>query len=729
MDLCIGNEQADQCVPDLERHGSGFFEKPRVRLLETSIAAVKVRAGASTRNCRAQTALGASIQGRADSAFAAVATAANGTILSVTVTDGSVYFFPGDSVFPVDPNCKCGDGIEDLELLSMGSGYLHTADGVLFAVDGSGVGFLGRFSSSQTGTVASVEVSDKGRGYSDSVRIKACPRPSVWKAELQCCWYREWIHGSLPAGSERLVYANATGCFSNLTQPLFRFSVGLPGGVPGNFDACLDVVVDEQGCRCGSNVEEVVVVDAGAGYLDGPILLLQEESEYCVTAPADCPFDPAFCIEDWLSARPVWCELHGSGFRAQASVRSPMTNATSDMLESGAVQRVVILNGGLGYNKSYSRLALVYPELTRCDDGSGSISSQCEQTGTITAVEIVLANRSASANDSTTLAQILDAMPMPASAHGRAFASCAGIRGCSGWGFDATCSIDAGHLTFAISNHGTGFNARSPPLVWCEMDANASALSNDTVPIGRNASLGLVVQPTIAAGLELDLLQGKPSGVFDNHDSCLGIMVPNGQAEIHFGALAQLERRWLGSSLAGVSLERDLLILDKRVLENERLHWFMRAASGQDALSLKQATCDADATPRALHAHTPSQILRAIECVGTARVWGATSLLSITFFEVLELPARIVQVHLALLSIRPSSNTEWLPFEYAGVPSFDGVPTDSWVSSLGFGGVNKPAFRAYIQASTTPFNHTSCKLCRTVPRSSGIEWSHIGPDG
>jgi hypothetical protein len=62
---------------------------------------------------------------------------------------------------------------------------------------------------------------------------------------------------------------------------------GKSGGVPGNFDECLEIVTDASACRCGSGIEEIsldedAVGGVGWGYVDGPLEAVYEPPACCL---------------------------------------------------------------------------------------------------------------------------------------------------------------------------------------------------------------------------------------------------------------------------------------------------------------------------------------------------------------------------------------------------------------------------------------------------------------
>jgi hypothetical protein len=78
-------------------------------------------------------------------------------------------------------------------------------------------------------------------------------------------------------------YDPATGCF-NLSQPNISVQTGKEGGVPGNFDECLEIATDVSSCRCGSGLEEVSVEEGGSGYVDGALEALFVAPDCCLQA-------------------------------------------------------------------------------------------------------------------------------------------------------------------------------------------------------------------------------------------------------------------------------------------------------------------------------------------------------------------------------------------------------------------------------------------------------------
>ena len=570
--LCIGEPSGSTSNPSchrrLQSHGQHYAPNPPLLVHERAISRLRIRPGSVTRGCRRSGSLRAAVGDTIAPAFAGAYTAnLSGSLEAAQVTAHDAWMAmhasssdentPGLSVFPADSDCRCGTGIEGLAILSdvlgnlsTGRGFVPSAMGTAFAaasvpaapsgasdgdfggvhVSSSGRGFVGTFRADSMGRVEAVSVVRGGEGYHENVSVVLCPAGTSWNDSQWCCYRaleRDW-RGPLPLPLvlQGLVYNASSGCF-DIEQPRLQALIGKPGGTPGSFDACLEAVVDHGQCRCGSGLEQVIILDGGAGYVDGPVYPLFDRPACCSDAlgclegyheqpPATFASNssnhsqgadedwcgrhchivtncvPACsnhtCLQEcWRQAQraagnytaPFWCAASGANFAAQIE-----TIAAEDPDASGRATKIMVQSAGAGFNASTTRLALMYPpgQGHRCcaanDATCPNETTACEQDGTIS--RVLLAGNASVGNVSW---------------DGVLYASCEGVAQCTGSGLQGRCHVQATgicHLAdnclpgtnpqgtrtcpgpcgyvvtnISLSNHGSGYNAAAPPRLLC----------------------------------------------------------------------------------------------------------------------------------------------------------------------------------------------------------------------------------------------------------------------
>lgn len=77
-------------------------------------------------------------------------------------------------------------------------------------------------------------------------------------------WLLQFLAQKLPSGCA--ISLARTLCLLSLflTAPNYNFGAG-------NFDECLEIIDDASSCRCGSGLEEIFILDGGAGYVPGTL--------------------------------------------------------------------------------------------------------------------------------------------------------------------------------------------------------------------------------------------------------------------------------------------------------------------------------------------------------------------------------------------------------------------------------------------------------------------------
>ena len=262
-----GNVSSTGCRRNLNNHGQNYQQDPVLLVQERGIRAIKVRAGSMTHGCKVSADLRAANRAAISRFFRGSYTVNDqGSILSGLVSQQDVavaHEYGAWSVFPIDPACACGTGVEALSLGNQsGLGFLPEASGVVFVVpnlvaktseygdifipgvgrgQGSGGGFEGSFLTDRFGRVSSVTVMRAGQGYEHNVSVALCPLGTSWNTSEACC------HVGLPSDTLKLPkelqaiatsYIPSTGCFL-LHQPHVHVQIGKVGGVAG--PACFSI--------------------------------------------------------------------------------------------------------------------------------------------------------------------------------------------------------------------------------------------------------------------------------------------------------------------------------------------------------------------------------------------------------------------------------------------------------------------------------------------------------
>jgi len=548
--VCFGQLSGEathsQCARSLSNHGEDYSPNPSLLVDERGISAVRVRSGSVSQGCRRNGRLLASHNGEPSVVFQGTYSVdATGSLESANVIVHDAAFSGGGSVsvFPSDVNCTCGSGLENVNIMMFNAsdtswGYVPNGTGSIFVVahghsaaSGSGQGFVGSFTCDGAGRVRAVSVIDAGAGYSSNVSLALCPAGTRWSDSLVCCHLQlDAAQLLLPTALQDIAtgYTPATGCFV-LQQPRIHVQIGKAGGVAGSFDECLEIVAPASACRCGSGFEELMILDGGAGYVDGPLhpifvlpdcclhsdgcveqdSLLQsifdramscdtnstdetatqnihdtspnvfpssnssdnitnsstnstisakvntsststlnastavnvstvgcvaKASLWCATTAEHCndtcvhrcvvkivtKLDFQQCVAMCLRSSaqrgrnyttPLWCSRTDSNFKAHIQTlahenrsstlcQSPEAPAQCNREYSGRVENVVLENAGLGFNKSTSRLALMYPpgqghlcgtqcSVSESECNQSSLDAEpCEQSNTINSVDL-----------------------------------------------------------------------------------------------------------------------------------------------------------------------------------------------------------------------------------------------------------------------------------------------------------------------------------------------------
>jgi hypothetical protein len=262
-----GNVGSTQCSRNMNNHGQNYAQDPVLLVQERGIRAIKVRAGSMTHGCKASGDLRAANRAAISPFFRGSYTVnEDGSIVSGLIMQQDVaiaHELGVWSVFPRDPACACGTGVEALSLGNQsGLGFLPEASGAVFVVpnlvassseygdifipgggqgQGSGGGFEGSFLTDRFGRVRSVTVLRPGQGYESNVAVALCPRGTSWNTIEACCHVR--LNGDklkLPKELQAIAtsYIPSTGCFL-LHQPHVHVQIGKVGGVPG--PACFSI--------------------------------------------------------------------------------------------------------------------------------------------------------------------------------------------------------------------------------------------------------------------------------------------------------------------------------------------------------------------------------------------------------------------------------------------------------------------------------------------------------
>ena len=406
-DICFGRLSGSVnnpiCHRNLDNHGSDYPQNPELLVEDRGIRNIRVRQDVLSYGCARNGRMMVSEGGRPSAIFQAqYSSSDDGRLVGIEIYEQDAALGAQGrelAAFPDDAECKCGSGIEELQILDHGFGFVPGGKGQVYVVDftalpcreewcrspdgdggfdcwvqswtqeefvcaggfrgeatgkaerygnlswihftccppaedGNGQGFSGSFTSNSSGHVVSVAVSNPGHGYSSGLALAVCPEGTEWNVSLACCYRApiidtlllrygvpqvvernlfpllsvtnphnrsassltclryglpQYALRRLPAELQSIEnsYDATTGCFV-LQQPTIAAQVGKAGGVPGNFDACLEVEVDLAGCRCGSGLEEISIVAPGFGYVNGPVEPLFEAPP-CCSHPEGCP--------------------------------------------------------------------------------------------------------------------------------------------------------------------------------------------------------------------------------------------------------------------------------------------------------------------------------------------------------------------------------------------------------------------------------------------------------
>ena len=89
-------------------------------------------------------------------------------------------------------------------------------------------------------------------------------------------WHMEAIIVNImPAFCSLLHNSSLLVCATSLAHALLLLSLLLTAPNynlgTGNFDECLEIIDDASSCRCGSGLEEIFILDGGAGYVPGTL--------------------------------------------------------------------------------------------------------------------------------------------------------------------------------------------------------------------------------------------------------------------------------------------------------------------------------------------------------------------------------------------------------------------------------------------------------------------------
>jgi len=520
--MCIGilDDQTGACHPRLDNHGASYTSRPQVRLVESSIQAVKIKSApsGSIRGCNVTNAtLQAYGNGLQSGGFRATySIVPGGSIGDIKIESAGRGYETQPSIYPTDPACVCGSGIGKVSIVFAGSGYRGTYSNDtagFFVVNNSwsnpGIGFKATFGTDVTGGVTNIRVVDAGDGYEgDEIKLVACPVACCAIFDEACC----------------IVISNGASCKNGILEADVKAEVGFRGGVAGNnFDRCLEPVIDRSSCRCGSGVEEVHVVDAGSGFIDGVLMAYESlpgecfdpnawdttfnsSKTYLVHLPSGsnmtvtCSAANCSCSTGGMSStispwnkdcgcgcrpapwmRPHYCNISGKGFAATFKVlpvHANFTNVTGKPRNvSGPISGAKIVTTGRGYNRSHLNIQMLYPGSVRCDNGTGDVSTSCEQANTIS--EVFLQGKT---NSMFTLPKYYSLLWNES----YCWSSCQAIKNCTGSGFSARLVfgnitrvsgtyepwVDMSTIIRAdITNHGKGYDPSSPPQIECTLNA------------------------------------------------------------------------------------------------------------------------------------------------------------------------------------------------------------------------------------------------------------------
>jgi len=558
--------------------------------------------------------------------------------------------------------------------------------------------------------------------------------------------------------------------------------VGLRGGVPGNnFDRCVEVAIDHAACRCGSAIEELSVVEAGSGFVNGSLSAFE-------LLPSEC-YDPClmtvfanisanltnttnatnvtnssqvYGCQPWR--QPHYCNVTGKDFAVNFFV-DPVQTCPDDPRKdtdisrcvnrsvarglSGSISGLTTVNKGLGYNKSNLGFRVLYAGAVRCDNGTGTFSTACEQARTVT--EIILQG-----NSSFLMPTYYSMLANETSCT----STCEGIAHCNGSGFAAQLSfgnvtrissmyeplVETTSITRVdITNHGTGYTVAFPPRIRCTVQGvfrvplvaplvpeqcftngternctynsttfaaqNLTNRSNHSVPVlgpwdlyikKIAVDLDLVKWQSVSGMTEtqtllpvipnrsiFDTQVGKPSNEFGSSDACLGVSWAN-SALLGAGPLIAMEVRLFGDFLTQNHTHLDRIVLDEEGLANDRLFFFLKATCGSEYVELNDCMCHLQLEIKS-NAFAETDIYRSIECVCMSTFWGLEVETSVFFIETSNRTSTSTdypahsQVELAIFKVATSFPGVWTPFMAQGLPLFGETPASSWVHTLAFG--------------------------------------------
>jgi hypothetical protein len=164
--------------------------------------------------------------------------------------------------------------------------------------------------------------------------------------------------------------------------------------------------------------------------------------------------------------------------------------------------------------------------------------------------------------------------------------------------------------------------------------------------------------------------------------------------------------------------------LNRETLTDPRLIWFLQQATGQEALNILNSTCVTKSRMSSSNSWN-NLITGTMQCTGVTSIWGLPGsyegdpsqaklpVLTVVFIEVNRESLGPI-LHMSLLLLETFRSDTWLPFRYSGIPLFHGIPTDSWVHNVGFGGTGRVVDYILIQASTVNFNFFGCQKCKHI---------------
>jgi hypothetical protein len=196
--------------------------------------------------------------------------------------------------------------------------------------------------------------------------------------------------------------------------------------------------------------------------------------------------------------------------------------------------------------------------------------------------------------------------------------------------------------------------------------------------------------------------------------------VDNIELNVVSSPLHRLQQRILGT--ADINEQNINVSLDESTLQDQQhLLWFLQQAVGLNQLNLQNSSCSSKERANYSGPQYTNPVSRTMQCTGRASVWGyskftrdlhlrrALPAVSVVFVEVTTTASPIL--HMALLLLDYNQSEKWSPFLYTGLPLFDGIPKDSWVHNLGFGGDWTPLNILAVQASTCDFDFHGCEIC------------------